>query len=78
MAEISDAELAEFQQLKAIRQAQVNAAAGGGGAGEVAPELLVRSRALLGDGTTHDYIGAHPTHVDNGHGPIPVMGVYNL
>ena len=77
MAEISDAEFAEFQQLKAIRQAQASAAGGTGGDG-VSAEQLVASRALLGDGTTHDYIGAHPTHVDKGAGPVPVMGVYNL
>lgn len=76
MAEISEAELAEYTQLKAIRQAQANAAAGIGG-GEVSPEQLVRSRALLGDGTTHDYVGAHPTHVDNGAGRVPVTGWYN-
>jgi len=73
MAEISDAELAEYQQLKAIRQAQANAAA----TGEVQPEQLVASRALLGDGSTHDYIGAHPTHIDTGHGIVPVLGWYN-
>lgn len=76
MAEISDQDLAEYQQLKAIRQAQANGAAATG-SGEVLPEQLVRSRALLGDGTTHDYIGAHPTHVDNGAGRVPVMGWYN-
>jgi hypothetical protein len=73
MAEISDAELAEFQQLKAIRQAQANAAT----TGEVQPEQLTPSRALLGDGTLHDYIGAHPTHIDTGHGIVPVIAWYN-
>jgi len=77
MAEITDAELAEYRQLQAIRQAQANAAAGTGGDG-VSADQLVPSRALLGDGTTHDYVGAHPTHVDHGAGPVPVMGVYNL
>ncbi|HEV2256830.1 MAG TPA: hypothetical protein VGS06_27160, partial [Streptosporangiaceae bacterium] len=63
---------AEYQQLKAIRQAQANAAAG-----EVHPDQLTSSLALLGDGTTHAYIGAHPTHIDTGHGIVPVVAWYN-
>ena len=74
MAEITEAELAEYQQLKAIRQAQAEASA----AGEVGPEQLVPSRALLANGQLHDYIGAHPTHVDTGAGVVPVLAVHNL
>lgn len=72
--EITEAELAEYQQLKAIRAAQAIADA----SGEVGPDQLVRSRALLADGTTHDYIGGHPSHVDHGAGPVPVLTWYNL
>jgi hypothetical protein len=74
MAEITDAELAEFEQLKAIRKQ--TAAAGPNG--EPGPDQLVRSRAYLADGTTHDYVGGHPTHVDNGAGPVPAISWYNL
>jgi hypothetical protein len=75
MAEITDAERAEYDQLKRIaaaRSAQAN------NADEVTPDQLVSSRALLADGTLHDYLGAHPTHVDNGAGPVPVMACYNV
>jgi hypothetical protein len=76
MAEISDADLAEYQQLKALAQMQASRAPIG--ADEVRPEQLTQSRALLADGSTHDYAGAHPTHVDNGDGRVPVITVYNL
>jgi hypothetical protein len=76
MAEITDAELAEFNQLKAL--AAIAAQAPPIGSDEVRPEQLQASRALLADGTTHDYRGAHPSHVDNGAGPVPVLAVYNL
>jgi hypothetical protein len=44
-------------------------------------EYLVPHRALLADGTVHDYEGAHPTHVSKtGDGGrevlVPVMAVY--
>ena len=48
------------------------------GSDEVRPEQLISSRALLGDGCTHDYAGAHPSHVDTGAGRVPVLTVYNL
>ena len=73
MAEISDAELAEYQQLKAIREAQAAAAA----TGEVGPDQLVPSRALLANGQTHEYRGAHPTHVHTDAGVVPVLTCYN-
>lgn len=73
MAEITEAELAEYQQLKAIRLAQENTAPG-----EVSPDKLVSSRALLANGQMYDYIGAHPTHVDTGAGVVPVLSVYNV
>jgi len=74
MAEITDVELAEYQQLKAIRQAQASASEGG----DVSPDKLVPSRAMLASGNKYDYIGAHPTHVDTGAGVVPVIGWYNL
>lgn len=76
MAEISDAELAEFEQLKAL--AAIRAAAPPTGSDEVRVEQLTRSRALLADGSTHEYPGAHPTHVDNGAGRVPVLTTYNV
>jgi hypothetical protein len=76
MAEISEADLAEFNQLKAL--AALAAQAPPIGSDEVRPEQLTASRALLSDGTTHDYRGAHPSHVDNGAGPVPVLTAYNL
>jgi hypothetical protein len=76
MAEISDAELAEYQQLKAIEA--IRAQQPPIGSDEVRPEQLTRSRALLADGSLHDYIGGHPTHVDNGAGRVPVLTVYNV
>lgn len=76
MAEISDADLAEYQQLKALAAIRANAPVPG--SDEVDVEQLTPSRALLADGSTHDYRGAHPSHVDNGAGPVPVLAVYNL
>jgi hypothetical protein len=76
MAEISEADLAEFNQLKAL--AAIAAQAPPIGSDEVRPEQLTRSRALLGDGSAFDYRGGHPSHVDNGAGPVPVLAVYNL
>lgn len=76
MAEISEADLAEFNQLRAL--AALAAQAPPIGSDEVRPEQLQASRALLADGSTHDYRGGHPSHVDNGAGPVPVMAVYNL
>ena len=73
MAEVTDAELAEYKQLKAIRAAQQAAEESAN-----SPRFGVMSRALLADGTTHDYVGAHPTHVDvEGTGPVPVLTCYN-
>lgn len=74
--EISDADLAEYEQLKAL--AAIKAQAPPRGSDEVDPEQLVKSRALLANGSTHDYPGAHPTHVDNGDGKVPVLTAYNL
>lgn len=76
MAEISDAEQAEYEQLKAL--AKIAAQAPPAGSDEVRTEQLVKSRALLADGSTHDYPGGHPTHVDNGAGRVPVLISYNL
>ena len=76
MAEISETELAEFNQLKAL--AALAAQAPPIGSDEVRPEQLTSSRCLLADGSTHDYRGAHPSHVDTGAGPVPVLAVYNL
>jgi hypothetical protein len=76
MAEITDAERAEYEQLKALAAIEANRPPVG--SDEVRPEQLTRSRALLGDGTTHDYVGAHPSAVDSGSGPVPVLSVYNL
>lgn len=42
------------------------------------PRDDVPHRALLADGSLHDYTGAHPTHVDNGDGPVPVLAVHQL
>jgi len=75
MAEITDAELAEFEQLRAL--AAIRASAPPIGADEVRPEQLAKSRAILADGSTHDYVGGHPTHVDNGAGRVPVLMTYN-
>lgn len=73
MAEVTEEELAEYRQLKAIRQAQQAAEQAGN-----APRLGVSSRALLADGTTYDYTGAHPSHVDKeGIGLVPVLSVFN-
>lgn len=70
MPEITDAELAEYQQLRFLQQQQESSQDSDG---EEAP--LTRPRqALLADGTTHDYTGMHPTHVDNGTGGLlPVV-----
>lgn len=76
MPEITDAERAEYDQLKALAAVQANRPPTG--SDEVDVEQLQPSRALLADGSTHDYRGAHPSHVDNGTGRIPVMAVYNL
>ncbi len=76
MAEISDAERAEYEQLKAL--AAIAKQAPPIGSDEVRPEQLTKSRALLADGTTHDYVGGHPTHVDHGAGRVPVLAQYNL
>lgn len=76
MAEISDADFAEYQQLKALAQIEANRPPAGGD--EVSVDQLTRSRALLADGTLHDYVGAHPTHVDNGAGRVPVLSVFSL
>jgi hypothetical protein len=76
MAEITDAERAEYEQLKAL--AAIAAQQPPIGSDEVRPEQLTRSRALVGDGSTYDYRGAHPSHVDNGAGPVPVLAVYNF
>lgn len=73
MAEITEAELAEYKQLKAIRAAQQAAEESAN-----RPRFGVMSRAFLADGSTHDYVGAHPTHVDvEGVGPVPVIAVFN-
>lgn len=74
--EISDADLAEYEQLKAL--AAIAAQAPPIGSDEVRIEQLVKSRALLADGTTHDYPGGHPTHVDSGAGRVPVLTAYNI
>lgn len=76
MAELSDAEVAEYQQLKALAAIDANRAPIS--SDEVRPEQLARSRALLADGNPYDYIGGHPTHVDNGAGRVPVLSVYHL
>lgn len=75
-SEISDAERAEYEQLKAL--AAIAAQAPPVGSDEIRPEQLAKSRALLADGTTHDYAGGHPTHVDNGAGRVPVLTQYIL
>lgn len=74
MAEISEADLAEYEQLKAL--SAIRAQGPPIGSDEVRPEQLTRSRALLADGTTHDYVGGHPTHVDSGAGRVPVLTQY--
>jgi hypothetical protein len=75
MAEITAEELAEYEQLKAIRKQTAAAVANGG---EPGPDQLVKSRAFLADGSSYDYVGGHPTHVDNGAGRVPVSSWYNL
>lgn len=69
MPEITDAELAEYQQLRFIQQQQEPQD------GDSTPHVvLTRRRAsLLADGTLHEYTGMHPTHVDTGSGVVPVM-----
>lgn len=74
MADISDAELAEYQQLKALASIEANRPPIS--SDEVRPEQLAKSRALLADGSVHDYVGGHPTHVDNGAGRVPVLTTY--
>lgn len=76
MADISEADLAEYQQLKALASIEANRPPIS--SDEVRPEQLVKSRALLADGSTHDYVGGHPTHVDNGSGRVPVLAAYNV
>jgi hypothetical protein len=75
MAEISDEELAQLRAKAAQADAPRPA--------EDAPkrERLVPHRALLADGTVHEYAGAHPTHVakrdtDGREQLVPVLSVY--
>lgn len=76
MAELTDAQMAEYEQLKALASIEANRPPIS--SDEVRPEQLVPSRALLADGSTYDYIGGHATHVDNGAGRVPVLAAYHL
>lgn len=70
MPEITDAELAEYQQLRFLQQQQETVQDSDDGPRVV----LTRKRAaLLADGSTHEYTGMHPTHVDTGSGVLPVL-----
>lgn len=65
MPQITEDELAELQQLRALQaQQQAEAPVTPGGRGRPKPKPLTGPRrAHLADGTAFNYTGAHPTHV---------------
>lgn len=82
MAEITDEELAELRHAQAElgqrKAADEAAAAAADKAPDAPPEPT--HRAILADGSTHEYAGAHPTHVtrEGEDREIPVLTVHPL
>lgn len=79
---LSDDELAELQRQAAddaLGKAADAAAAAAAAERAPAPPPEPEHRAVLADGSTYDYAGAHPTHVATPDGPVlPVIAVHPI